>query len=243
MSAEHHRKMKCPDCGVVFDVRLLPGQNDRWITACTFCGDCVAGTQTQLVPYTGPREPDFSTLKMTEPERQESLRRAVKEGQISLEDARRHGLREAGERLAHAIAEQAVGEESGPDAKDGGERLRAAFISDANLQRVIAQAVTLDPAQALAVIQGRQDHFDWGTPEAVEEGPTRLTSEDSEKLKRKIVAYLHKHPGVGRSTILLGTGVPDLSKNVFSRLMRELLDEKEVCARGQRGKRRYWVKA
>ncbi len=91
---KHHRILQCPNCKLIYDVRKLPGQTEKWITACTFCGDCVEGTQTQLVPYTGKLEPEFSTFKMTDAEHQESLRKSVAEGQISLDKARQHGLRD-----------------------------------------------------------------------------------------------------------------------------------------------------
>lgn len=150
--------------------------------------------------------------------------------------------KEAGIKLAESIAEQAVSLESGPDAADGGDRLRAAFVSDELLQSVIAKAVTQDPAQALAVIQGRQDQFTWAGDQSTEE-TSRLSADESTQLKRKIVTYLRKHPGTGKSAILIGIDQVEMSKNVFGRLMRELLSDKEVRARGQRGKRRYWVKA
>lgn len=99
--SKHHSLMQCPDCDLVFDVRQLPGQTDSWITACTFCGDCRDGSQTQLVPYHGDREPDFSTFKLTDPEHQECLRQAVREGRLTLEMARQHGLRDDGRSLVH----------------------------------------------------------------------------------------------------------------------------------------------
>lgn len=115
----------------------------------------------------------------------------------------------------------------------------------AAIKRIISSHIQTDPEKVWNLLLQRGGVPEGKLPEASQSngnGANKTLNGQTESYKKRIVTFLRKNPGAARGEIVSAVSLGEFGPSAWDTLRAELLDEKRIRRKGQRGHTRYWAR-